>query len=220
MIKLVIFDWNGTLIADTRACMDTDNEVIKAFGGNPVDLKTYRDTIIIPAIDFYTQHGCDRKELEADFKRVGKIFHDYYEPRVANCRTRRSVREVLKSLKQKSIESIILSNHTLEGIQFQLTRLKISDYIARVLANSEKDSSMRERNKQRRLTQYLELGEYESNEITIVGDSPEEVEIGKALGLRTVAITGGYYSTSRLRASNPDYLITNIKELIAIIQLS
>jgi phosphoglycolate phosphatase-like HAD superfamily hydrolase len=219
MIKLVTFDWNGTLLADTRACMDADNHVLKTFGGNPVDLKTYRDTIIIPAIDFYTLHGCDREELEAKYEEVGRTFHEFYEPRASRCRTRIGTRKALEFLKRQSIDSIILSNHTLGGIGFQLRRLKISDYISHVLANSELDSSMKERNKQKRLSQFLGSRDYESDEVIIIGDSPEEVEIGKALGLRTVAITDGYYSTPRLEASGPDHLITNIKELIGVVKL-
>ena len=63
MINLIVFDWNGVLLADTRACMATDNHILKTFGGKPVSLKVYRDTIIIPSIDFYSQHGCDKKLL-------------------------------------------------------------------------------------------------------------------------------------------------------------
>ncbi|MFA6549934.1 MAG: HAD family hydrolase, partial [Candidatus Gracilibacteria bacterium] len=64
MKKLIVFDWNGTLLSDTQACMEADNHVLKAFGGKSVDLKTYRDTIVIPAIDFCVQHGCNRKEIQ------------------------------------------------------------------------------------------------------------------------------------------------------------
>lgn len=64
MIKLVIFDWNGVLIADTLDSLDADNHVLKAFGGNPVSLKVFRDTITIPSIDFYVQHGASREYLQ------------------------------------------------------------------------------------------------------------------------------------------------------------
>lgn len=218
MIRSVTFDWNGTLFADTRACMDADNHVLKTFGGNPVDLKTFRNTIIIPANEFYSQHGCDRAELEASYERVGKTFHGFYEPRAAKCRTRRGTRQVLNWLEQNSIGALILSNHTLEGIGIQLERLNMTDYFSDVLANSEKESSLKERNKQGKLHRYLQENNYEPKDMMIIGDSPEEVEIGKALNLKTVAITDGYYSTPRLRESNPDYLITNLNELIGIVE--
>ena len=98
MIKRLIFDWNGTLIADTLACMEADNHVLKAFGGRPVDLNSYRDTIIIPAINFYVEHGCDREELIKNSKKVGETFHRYYEPRVLKIRTRRNAKKLLEFL--------------------------------------------------------------------------------------------------------------------------
>jgi phosphoglycolate phosphatase len=58
------------------------------------------------------------------------------------------------------------------------------------------------------------------DEVIIIGDSPEEIEVGKAAGIKTVAITGGYYSTARLKASKPDFLISNLKELIGIVKKS
>jgi phosphoglycolate phosphatase-like HAD superfamily hydrolase len=42
--------------------------------------------------------------------------------------------------------------------------------------------------------------------------------MGKFVGIKTVAITGGYYSTSRLRKSKPDFLINNLGDLIEIVK--
>jgi len=39
MIKLVSFDWNGTILADTYAVLESDNEVLKALGKKPITLK-------------------------------------------------------------------------------------------------------------------------------------------------------------------------------------
>lgn len=100
MIKLVIFDWNGTLIADAHACLDADNHVIKTFGGKPINLITYRKTVVIPAIDFYTQHGCDRDTLIKESKRLGNTFHEFYEPRVSKVRTRIYANKLLQWLQK------------------------------------------------------------------------------------------------------------------------
>lgn len=218
MKNLVVFDWNGTLLADTAACMHADNHVLETFGGKKVTLNEYRDTIIIPAIQFYTQHGCSEEELRKDSARLGKVFHESYEPRVAQCRTRRGVRNILSWLQEHEIESIILSNHTVEGITMQLERLKIAKYVKDVLANSALDSSMKGRNKKEKLEVYLSNHQKNPDNALIIGDSPEETEIGRHLGLTTVAITGGYYSEQRLRKVKPDYLIHNIGNLPRIIE--
>lgn len=218
MIKLVVFDWNGTLLADTLACMDADNCVLNTFGGKQVDLRTYRETIIIPAIDFYVEHGCKREQLQKGSEKLGKVFHTFYEPRVVKARTRKNAHKLLKWLKDHNIDSTILSNHTVEGISFQLKRLQIEKYIKELLANTILDSSMKKRNKTEKLLQYFEKSNLKSSEVVIIGDSPEEIEMGKSISITTVAITNGYYSKRRLVLSNPDYVIDNLNELITIIK--
>ena len=217
MIRLVVFDWNGTLLSDTIACMDADNHVIKFFGGNPVDLKNYRATVTIPSIDFYSQHGCKRSSLIKQSKKLGKIFHSFYEERAKKCRARKGAKKLLEWLHKNSICSIILSNHTAKGIVFQLKRLKLDKYIKYILANDKLDTSMMKRNKTEKLEKYINENKIKKNQILIIGDSPEESEISQALHIKSVLITDGYYSTPRLKNSKPDFIINNLSELKNII---
>jgi len=220
MLKLAVFDWNGTLLSDTRACLDADNQGIKFFGGTLVNLKQYRETIIIPSAIFYVKHGCNEKKIKKNIKKLGEVFHKYYEKRVAKCRGRKGAKIILEWLTKNSVKSIIISNHTVKGIEFQLKRLGIKKYILDILANSSQNASFKRRNKLEKLKDYLKVHKYKKNEILIIGDSPEEVEIGKALGIKTVAITHGYYSTARLKAAKPDFLISNLGELKTIVEES
>ena len=217
-MKLVIFDWNGTLLADAHACLDADNHVLQTFGGKPIDLNTYRKTVVIPAIDFLIQHGCDRNRLIKETKLLGNVFHHSYEPRASKVRTRINAHKLLHWLHRNKITSIIVSNHTVVGIESQLQRLKLEKYFSKLLANTDLVSSMKKRGKKEKVEDYLKDTTFKKSEVTIIGDSPEEVEIGKHLGITTIAITDGLYSTPRLIKSNPDYLITNLKEVIDIIK--
>lgn len=217
MIKLIVFDWNGTLIADTKVSLDANNHVLKTFGGKPVNLKAYRKTIIIPQTNFYVKHGCDQK-LVSNHEKLNKIFHEYFESRALKCRSRKFAKKLLQWLSDYSIKSVIVSNHTVEGIENQLKRLKLNKYILTILANSANDSSFKGKNKFQRLHAFLNSNKYKSKEIIIVGDSPEEIEMGKKLGIKTVAFTQGDYAISRLKKYNPDYLVNNLGKIIDIIK--
>ena len=65
---------------------------------------------------------------------------------------------------------------------------------------------------------YLKKGDYDKNNVFIVGDAPEEIEIGKALGIKKIAISDGFYSNKRLRDSKPDYMVNNLSEVITILK--
>ncbi len=218
MIKLAVFDWNATLLSDTKENLEADNHVLKTFGGRQVSLKQYQDTFDIPAIDFYVKHGCDRQQLTRESKRLGQVFHEFYEPRAVKCRTRKGAKQLLEWLMGKKIPAIILSNHTVEGINSQLARLGLQGQFTHIVANSELETAMKERNKLEKLRKYLNEQGYKANEAVIIGDSPEEVHIGKELGLKTIAIKHGFYSTARLKKAQPDYLVGALGGIRKIIE--
>jgi len=218
MIKSIVFDWNGTLLADVEAGAEADNQVLKAFGGKPVSVKEFRDTFDFPVSKFYAQHGCDEKYVMKHSKDMAAIFHEYYEKRASTVRSRRGAKRLLYWLKEKGIKSVILSNHTVQGIETQLQRLELKKYVNEVLANTELDSTLKERTKLDKLCDYINRNNFKKSEVLIVGDSTEEIEIGKRIGIKNVAITGGWVATSRLKNAQPDYLINNLGKLRSIIE--
>lgn len=218
MIKLVAFDWNGTLLSDTRACWEGANVELIAAGAKPVSLLRWRQTFTMPYIETLVANGVKREQGIKNSKKLAAAFHGFYEPRASKCRTRAGVRESLLWLRKQKILSMIFSNHTMVGIEAQLKRLKIRDHMDVVLAHVDQDGAVHNKNKGQKLFQYVNSKKFKPNEIVIVGDTEEELEIGKHYGCHTIAITGGYNTTSRLKKHHPDFLINNMKDLIPIIK--
>src|SRR3989344_1765923 len=128
MIKLVAFDWNGTLFADTKAIVDADNVVLKKLGLPPITIKHFRNVFAIPLIEYYAACGIDRDYFLKNQETITKLFHEGYEERAKHVRTRSGTRTILNQLKRQNIPSIIFSNHTYDGINSQLRRLKMAGY--------------------------------------------------------------------------------------------
>jgi len=213
-MDFVAFDWNGTLLADNAATLDASNHLLVTYGGQRVDIARYRETFTVPVTDYYVANGCD-PALMTDSAAVSGTFHTRYEANAANCRTRPGSRQMLTWLKSQSIDAAILSNHTVEGIESQLRRLCMLPLFSAILANSAIDDSMKQ-GKLEMLRSYLQDRDYDPSNCAIVGDTTEEIEIGKELGIVTIAIANGYHSTARLRKANPDHLITNMGQVAEI----
>jgi phosphoglycolate phosphatase len=217
MIKLVVFDWNGVLIADATACMEGENYILRKYGRKTINLRTWRETSSIPARDFFFKMGFTEAQMQRESMRMQELFHEYYEPRIKNIRSRRNARKLLDWISSKRIEAVILSNHTVDGVQNQVQRLNLQKYFTQILA-SDAYSAVHRRDKRKRFGLFMKERKLEKKDVLIIGDSPEEVEIGNYYGITNVAITGGSYSTRRLKASNPDYIISNLRQLIGIIE--
>ncbi len=217
MIKLIVFDWNGTLLSDVEAAVFGANARMKYLNKPEITSKQYREAFEIPAVNTYINLGIDPKLLQTHHTELSKAFHDAYETRALKAKTRRGTREVLRYLDSRKIDKLIFSNHTVKGINIQLSRLKITNFFNTILANEDIFTS-HSSGKKHLLETYLKKQKYMPNEVMIVGDSPEEVNIGKELGLKTVAITGGFCTTSRLKDSKPDVLIHKLRDIINIIK--
>jgi phosphoglycolate phosphatase len=217
MIKLVFFDWNGTILSDTAASLASVNKVLALFDVNPVTIKRYRELFEIPITKFYSDVGVNEKIFSANHSKIQKTFHDSYEKRARHCRTRSGAHVLLKWLHSEGIKSVILSNHTVDGIYPHLRRLKLERYVDAVLAN---DSILHTglKDKTRRAEDFAKENKIDPKQILVVGDSPEEARIARQLGARSVLVTGGWSSESRLNAAKPDYVIKRIDRLIEIVK--
>jgi phosphoglycolate phosphatase len=216
MIDLVVFDWNGTVLADTELLIKASAYQIEMLGGTPLTRKDFIREISFPINEFLVKQGCNPELLKEP--RFAEIFHQFYEARADQCRTRRGVRAVLEYNSANDIDSLILSNHTSSGILKQLDQRDLSRYFTAVLAHDNCVQTSQGNNKVHRFAHHLEETGQDASNALIVGDAPEDIGIGKDFGMVTVALTDGYYPTSKLKASNPDYLISNVFQLVDILE--
>lgn len=61
-----------------------------------------------------------------------------------------------------------------------------------------------------------DLGVQAGPEVLFVGDSPHDLEAGRAAGVRTAAVTWGAAREDVLTAGSPDYLVRRVEELLAL----
>lgn len=55
------------------------------------------------------------------------------------------------------------------------------------------------------------------DETCFIGDSNHEIEVAKATGIKSVAVTWGFTSKNKLLSRNPDYIADSPQELVVIL---
>lgn len=218
MITHVVFDWNGTLLADADLRYRLNNEkAIKRFGHPGLTRAEHQALHSIPIHDFYNRIGVSKEMVEKHGQAAVADFHEAYEILAARCRTRRGTRDIIESIHKKGGTAIILSNHTVEGINAQLERLKLSHYFDIVMANDSIHTATK-KGKKDMLADYIKRLSLDPKHMVIVGDTEEETHIARDLGIHSVAITGGTHSRKRLAAVHPDAIVTSLYGLIDILE--
>ena len=98
MIKSVIFDWNDTLLADTKQAVQAFNEICKEFGKSSISVNKYRDTMDIPVRELYLQNGFSDEEIDKHGQKIQAVFIKHYSPLEDKARLRKGVRHTLNWL--------------------------------------------------------------------------------------------------------------------------
>lgn len=208
MKKLFVFDWNGTILADTVPSWKAGNVCMEFYGGQPISLKTHRETFIFPILPFYELHGISAETVLERREEGNTVFQNAYDHFAANTRTRQGARALLDHLQKRGVECMILSNYRTEKIQEHCARLKIEEYFSHIDAHDcDGTTILQNTTKVTRLKAYLETHGFAPDETVIIGDTMEEPEIARALGLTSIGITDGYISRKRLREAAPDFIV-------------
>ncbi len=211
--KLVVFDWNGTLLSDTMASLKATNDCLAFHKHHPITLAELREHFNFPIIHFYKALGMCVDDILANQDESNKVFQKSYAHHARYTRTRRGARDLLQWLKGQGATSIILSNSRTETIRAHLERLKIAHFFDHISAHHcDGTTILHTTSKHERLEEYMANHGHAPENTIIIGDSTEEPALAKALGLTSIGIMDGSISRQRLRAAQPDYLINHLQE--------
>ena len=132
---LAIFDFNGTILEDTRACVIAGNAEMEYLGMPPIDLKILRENFDFPIVHFFERLGISAATYLENVEILREIFYKTYNLNAANTKTRPGTRKFLDWLKDNDIDMIILSNEHHDNLEFHISRLKLGHYFKAVLGN-------------------------------------------------------------------------------------
>ena len=220
MIKLIAFDWNGTIVNDVQEVLLANNVVLEHYGYAPISLSKYQETFTIPIRDYWKALGFDVDHFDKIAEEQEKLFLANFEPWEEKVQLREGVTDLLKYIDEQQVRRIVFSNHIVPHIEKQIKRLNLDQYFEKVLARPLYGREhQHKRFKEDFLYNFIEENKLAPSEVMVVGDTTEEIDIGKKFGYTTVAITEGHHSTERLKKSNPDYLVfSDLSQIIEIIQ--
>ncbi len=216
--KLIVFDWNGTILSDTLPAWKASNACLEFFNAEPISLKRYRETFNFPILHFYKLNGCSVDKVLERKDEANTLFYETYEAMVKTARTRTGARGLLEWITHHNMSCIILSNYQVAPIEAQLERLKIDRYFQHINANRDDGTSiLHATSKAERLSAYMLKRNYKPEDTVIIGDSAEEPEIARHLGLTSIGITDGCISRARLKAANPDHIVHHLRDVTVIL---
>jgi len=220
--KLVLFDIDGTLITSGGAGERSLRLAVKDHLGHDDDLKGIEiagrtDTGIARRI-------FDRYGVAATPESVAAFFDRYLHHLPVELTRGKGfllpgITGLLNALKARPHVAVaLLTGNLSRGAEIKLAHYGIWEFFE-FGAYADDSPDRNQLGKYARARALEKHGvEFLPRDIFVIGDTPHDIDCGRAFGAKTVAIATGNFNREQLASHNPDYLfnnLSNVNEVIA-----
>lgn len=216
MVKLCIFDMDGTTVDTINSIAHFANNALNKYGLSSIDTEKYKiivgngaKVLIERAIELT---GGTKEQFEKVLVEYNTTYDNDF---MYLTEAYEGIIDMLTSLKEMGVESIILSNKP------HSTALKVSDalfgedLIKRCFGGRD---GVPLKPDPQAVYEILELEGVKKEECVYIGDTSTDMKTGKSAGLFTVGVLWGFRGREELETSGADVIISNPAELIDIVK--
>ena len=201
-MKYILWDWNGTLLDDTQAALDTLNAMLRRRGRTPIEMGFYRDHFSFPCRPFYEQIGMPVPDAEWDA--LAREYHEIYsaQPVKLNAETLAA----LERVKAAGVRQSIISALRQDLLDDVTKALGVAPYMECIYGTDNLDGASkldRALELMTRLVATADEGDRFLSNVVMIGDALHDKEVADALGVRCVLCGQGSHAAWRLREVAP-----------------
>lgn len=220
--RLFLFDIDGTLITSGGAGESALIEAMSSRFGVQEDLKGITlagATDAIIAVALLKKHG-----LEASPENVAALLDSYLHHLTQRMPKHSGqvfpgIIALLDALKQRPDAVVaLLTGNLVRGAEIKLRHYGVWDYFEfGAFADDHHDRNELGKFAQARAMEKHGIP-FEPAQIFVIGDTPRDIECGRAIGAKTVAIATGNYDRAALAAHSPDFLFEDLSDTTQVLQ--
>lgn len=205
-MKNIIFDWSGVVRDTVTNQMWIVNHIFKKYGVKEISTEDFRGNWKQPPALFYQKYlpeGYNEAERSKLFQQLqlredcpkATSFHD--------------VVELIHKCKAKGYYLAVVSSDFPETLLPEVKEYGLENVFSEIITDAN--------DKLEPVRKILKENNLNLEDTYFVGDSNHEIEVSKATGIKSVAVTWGFTSEQKLKAGNPDFIVNNAKELEGVI---
>ena len=208
MIKGIVFDFDGTIVDSMNMVFNALNDALKKKSLPTIEIELLGRMAGLPVSDIISTKNhiteSTTREIEKD------VFETYTAFCKTSCQLLPNVENTLKTLKSKQIKLGLLTTTPSKPLKTVIKKFSLNDYFDIMLAKEDVKNKPNPEGLEKIITKFG----IEKNECIYVGDSPIDIQTGKAAGIKTIAVTTGIATIEQLKEAKPDGIIPNLEKLL------
>lgn len=189
--KLIIWDWNGTLLNDIDACINSMNVMLQRRNMKLLDEETYKKIFTFPVQEYYKSIGFDF--LQESFEQLSVEYIDLYKEHSIDVPLQQGVLNALSFFKSEGFQQVILSASEQVTLEKQVNQHQLQFYfdeligLNNIYAKSKLENAMN----------YQQKSGISSSQTVLIGDTYHDFEVAKAMGCDCLLVNNGHQDLSR-----------------------
>lgn len=211
--KIIVWDWNGTIVDDSFIFVEIMNDFLKDFGLKKISLRDYRKHFCFPVHDYYTSLGINLSE--EDFRLLSVSFIDKYKEKMFIPKLKKNILNVIRYLYNNGFSQFIVSAQEQKLLNRSVNFYGLKKYFNGVYGLDNNFAISKLALAKNKLAP--KLGSESS--LLVVGDTLHDLEMANYIKSSCCLVSWGHNSPSRLKRggetvlSCPSDLLAFIKQL-------
>ena len=201
-MRYILWDWNGTLLDDTQAALDTLNAMLAKRGVRPIAMDFYRDNFAFPCRPFYEQIGMPVSDAEWDA--LAREYHEIYSRQPV--RLNGETLAALERVKAAGVRQSIISALRQDLLDAVTKAYGVAPYMECVYGTDNLDGASKLDRALELMTKLVSTaaeGDRFLSDVVMIGDALHDKEVADALGVRCVLCGQGSHAAWRLAEVAP-----------------
>ncbi len=211
--RLVLWDWNGTLLDDLDFSIDCLNALLAEHSYDKTYQKdAYQAIFGFPIEEYYVRAGFDF--TKHPFSELAKRYVDIFMPGSINCHVAKGGRDTLNAIHTAGVTQVVLSASPTEYLKSQVAERKLTPYFDELLGLDD----IYAKSKTARGIAWMQASGIDPATAVMIGDTDHDAQVAAAMGVRCILCTNGHQNRETLAATGAT-LIDSLTELPPLLGL-
>lgn len=223
MQRLVLFDIDGTLLSTQGHSVRAMKAAYAAvYGRDPSGIPYRMDgkTELQISYELMGLTGLDREQITAGLPLFWRRYEEELHRHVTPERTRvlPGVAAAVDAIKRLPYMLLgLLTGNCEPAARIKLRAARLDGFAVGAYGTHHEDRSQLPPLAVER-AERLSGRRFQGKEIVIIGDTPNDIQCGRALNVKAIAVATGRYSMAELAAHQPDYVLPDLADLPALLR--